>query len=128
MRFRTFVHTAADFDSWVGEQTSAPAPEETLTDLEQQGLAAYRAVRTPASNSCIACHAIQGISAGVLGPNLNHIGSRSTVAGGTLENTAENFAAWLRDPAAVKPGSLMPNTGLTENEITALVAYLQSLR
>ncbi len=128
MRFRAFVHTAADFDSWVAEQTSAPAAAETLNDLQQQGLAVFRAVRTPASNSCIACHAIQGISAGVLGPNLNHIGSRSTVAGGTLENTAENLAAWLRDPAAVKPGSLMPNTGLTENEITALVAYLHSLR
>ena len=64
----------------------------------------------------------------MLGPDLNHIGSRSTVAGGTLENTAENLAAWLRDPAAVKPGSLMPNTGLTENEIAALVAYLHSLR
>ena len=68
------------------------------------------------------------MSARVLGPNLNHIGSRSTVAGGTLENTVENLAAWLRDPAAVKPGSLMPNTGLTEDEIAWLVAYLQSLR
>ena len=107
---------------------SPPAAEATLTPLQQQGLAAFRAVRSPASNSYLACHAIQGVSFGVLGPNLDHIGSRSRIGGGILDNTAENLAAWLRDPAALKPGSLMPTIGLTEDEIDALVAYLQSLR
>ncbi len=128
MRFRAFVHAPADFGSWVARQASPPAPEATLSELERQGLEAFRAVRTPASNSCIACHAIQGISFGVLGPDLNHVGSRSTLAGGILDNTAENLAAWLRDPPAMKPGSLMPTIGLSEEEIAALVAYLRSMQ
>lgn len=128
MRFRAFVHAPADFDTWVTQQAAPPAPETTLSDLERRGLEVFRAVRTPASNSCIACHAIQGISFGVLGPDLNHLGSRSMLAGGILDNTAENLAAWLRDPVATKPGSLMPVIGLSEEEVAALVAYLQSLQ
>ncbi len=128
MRFRVFIHAPGDFAAWVVDQGSPPAAEATLTPLQQQGLAAFRAVRSPASNSCLACHAIQGVSFGVLGPNLDHIGSRSRIGGGILDNTAENLAAWLRDPAALKPGSLMPTIGLAEDEINALVAYLRSLR
>jgi cytochrome c1 len=33
----------------------------------------------------------------------------------------------LRDPPAMKPGSLMPDYGLTEDQITKMVAYLMSL-
>lgn len=128
MRLRAFVHSPSDFDAWVAAQTAPPAPADSLTDLERAGLAEFRAIRAPASNSCLACHAIPGVAAGVLGPSLNRVGSRSTIAGGVMDNTAENLAAWLRDPAAVKPGSLMPTIGLTEAEIAALVAYLQSLR
>ncbi|MCH7715523.1 MAG: cytochrome c oxidase subunit II [Gemmatimonadetes bacterium] len=128
MRFRAIVHTADDFAAWVAAQNSPHASEDSLSTLEQQGLAAFRAVRTPASNSCIACHAIQNVSFGVLGPNLNHVAGRSTLAAGVLNNTAEDLAAWLRDPAAIKPGSLMPTIGLSQQEITALVAYLRSLR
>jgi cytochrome c oxidase subunit 2 len=122
MRFRAFVQSPADFDAWVTNQTSPPAPEASLSAAEAQGLAAYR------TRGCVACHAIDGISAGVLGPDLNHFGNRSTVAGGILDNTAENLADWLRDPPGVKPGSLMPNFQLSEDDITALVTYLQSLR
>jgi cytochrome c1 len=35
---------------------------------------------------------------------------------------------WLRDPPGVKPGSKMPNLGLSGTEITNLVAYLQTLK
>ena len=34
--------------------------------------------------------------------------------------------AWLRDPKAVKPTTEMPNLGLSESEIDALVAFLQA--
>lgn len=128
MRFRAFVHAPADFADWTERQAAPPADEATLGDLARRGLEVFRTVRTPASNSCIACHAIQGVSFGVLGPDLNHLGSRSTLAGGIVDNTAENLAAWLRDPSAMKPGSLMPTIGLSEEEIAALVAYLQGLQ
>ena len=34
--------------------------------------------------------------------------------------------AWLRDPQALKPTTQMPNLGLSEAEIEALVAFLQA--
>jgi cytochrome c1 len=46
-----------------------------------------------------------------------------------LVNTDENLARWIRDPNAVKEGSLMKlPRSLTEGEITALVHYLRSHR
>ena len=80
-------------------------------------------------SGCIACHKIAGTAAaGVLGPDLTHIGSRRTIAAGILENTPENMARWLRNPAEVKPGVLMPNMNLDEDTIRTLVAYLESLK
>jgi cytochrome c oxidase subunit 2 len=105
----------------------APAPVDTSA-LALRGEAEFRKVREPASNSCIACHTMQGISVGILGPNLSHVGSRTVIAGGILPNTAEGLARWLRDPPREKPGSLMPNVGLNDAEVAALVAFLQSRR
>jgi cytochrome c oxidase subunit 2 len=80
-------------------------------------------------SGCIACHRIEGtVAAGVLGPDLTHVGSRRTIAAGILENTPENLERWLRDPAAVKPGVLMPTLNLDEDTIRTLVAYLESLK
>ena len=81
------------------------------------------------SSACIACHRVEGTSAqGVVGPDLTHVGSRGTIAAGVLENTPEEMARWLRAPEAVKPGVLMPNQNLTEDQIEKLVAYLASLQ
>lgn len=62
-----------------------------------------------------------------MGPNLTHFASRDTFAGATFERTEENLRAWLRNPPAMKPGSQMPNLNLTDEQIDALVAYLQTL-
>lgn len=128
MRFRTIVDAPADFDAWVQQQQTAPPPADSLTEIERRGVEAFTSVRTPASNSCIACHAIEGVSFGVLGPNLSHVGSRTTIAGGILPNTADGLRRWLTDPAGEKPGSLMPNVDLSDAETDGLIAYLQSLR
>ena len=128
MGLRVVVEDSATFAAWVAGQQRAAVPPDFLSGAAREGLEAFRKLRQPASNSCIACHTIQGVSAGVLGPNLTHVGSRGTIAGGTLPNTAEGLARWLNDPPGVKPGSKMPKIGLTESEIAALVAYLQSLK
>jgi len=70
--------------------------------------------------------------AGVLaarGPNLSHVGSRTTIVAGMLENTPENLRKWLSNPDSVKQGTLMvlPRK-LTDAELTTLVAYLRSHR
>jgi len=87
------------------------------------------------SKTCMACHAIRGHgAAGITGPDLTHIGSRSTIAAGLLENNREQMQRWLHNPGAVKPGNKMAkgyidnNIKLTADEEVALVAYLESLK
>lgn len=38
--------------------------------------------------------------------------------------TADFLRVWLKDPAAIRPGTLMPNLGLKSEEIEALTAFL----
>jgi cytochrome c oxidase subunit 2 len=104
--------------------------------------------------TCVTCHTIRGHEgAGVTAPDLTHVGARTTIAGGLLENNAANLRRWITDPNGVKPhnkmyvgvpmggsvmpgymkrdassGNFMPNIELTDSEATALVAYLQSLK
>jgi cytochrome c oxidase subunit 2 len=129
MGLRVMVDDSATFAQWVTNQTTAPVVRaDSLTGLAREGAEAFRRVREPASNSCIACHAIQGISMGILGPSLSHVGSRTTIAAGVLPNDSAGLVRWLRDPPAVKPGSKMPRIEMTDQEIAALVAFLSGLR
>lgn len=121
MRVRVRVVSEAEFQRWV-EAQQAPAAQP-VEPLAQQGYQVFM------SKACVGCHTIAGTPAqGKVGPDLTHVGSRTTIAAGLLENTPENLARWLEDPPAVKPGSLMPRLGLTPEEIQALVAYLSSLK
>jgi cytochrome c oxidase subunit II len=116
---RVSVDTPDEFDAWVRMQQQAAAQDESA-------IAGRRVFETTA---CINCHAIRGTAAnGRFGPDLTHLMSRVTIASGAAENTPENLRVWLKDPDAIKPGSLMPAMKLTDAELAALVAYMQSLR
>jgi cytochrome c oxidase subunit II len=81
------------------------------------------------SAGCSGCHAIQGTEAdGQVGPDLTHVGSRRTLAAGTIGNDRRRLADWIRDPQHIKPGNKMPSLGLQGRRLDALVAYLESLR
>jgi len=123
MRFRFMVDGEDEFVAWVAQQQAPPVAAEALTGLAREGAELFA---NPAK-LCFGCHMVDGVSPGVLGPNLTHVGSRSMIASGILPNTREGLARWIRDPVGEKPGSLMPKVPLTEQEIAALVAYLQSL-
>ena len=63
------------------------------------------------------CHTIRGTdAAGQVAPDLTHLATRSTLGAGTLSNTPEHLAAWIRDPQSVKPGNQMPPTPLSHEE------------
>ena len=97
-------------------------------------------------SSCIGCHKISGnpMSAGVIGPNLTHVGSRYTIAAGMFSNTTENLVRWIKNAPSMKPGSLMPAIGtgeynpaikakvtmggLSDQQIADIAAYLQALK
>lgn len=121
MRFRVFAESKADFDRWVQQQKAVP-PTPAAGD-------AAKGAQVFATGPCVGCHAIAGTAAKAkIGPDLTHFGSRRTIAGALLENNPKNLAMWLKDPPAVKPGSLMPNYHLTDEQVNALVAYLESLK
>ena len=77
---------------------------------------------------CGACHAIPGAraAAGNAGPPLDSFGKRSYIAG-QFPNLADPLVAWLVDPASMKPGTMMPNLGLSEAEARHMAAYLYTL-
>jgi cytochrome c oxidase subunit 2 len=118
MRMRVIVDRPEDFHRWAAAQ-QAPAREPAGPAAEGKGVYTRSA--------CVGCHTIRGVSAGVVGPDLTHFGSRRTVGAGLLPATLDNVAAWVRDPAAIKPGVKMPALGLTEAEARAVAAYLLSL-
>ncbi|MCL7966291.1 MAG: cytochrome c oxidase subunit II [marine benthic group bacterium] len=145
MKMELVSEPAEDFEAWVAlqqspafgtqEQPTEPDPGEPVSEEQEDPLGPELRAILDAGNQafmqsgCIACHKIAGTAAaGVLGPDLTHIGSRRTIAAGILENTPENMARWLRNPAEVKPGVLMPNMNLDEDTIRTLVAYLESLK
>ncbi|GAC1643750.1 MAG: hypothetical protein NVS4B8_14000 [Herpetosiphon sp.] len=86
------------------------------------------------AKGCIGCHAIGGYPNAVakIGPNLTHVGGRSHIVSGWLDNTSANMQTWLRDPNAVKPENVMGKAikrgTLNEDDINALTAYLESLK
>jgi cytochrome c oxidase subunit 2 len=121
MRERAVIQSPSDFQTWL---TSQQQPAVQPTDpTASEGAQLFQ------TRGCAACHAINGTPAqGKVGPNLTHVASRGVIAGSILENTTQDLRAWLKDPPAIKPGSIMPNLGLNDHELDVLVAYLQSLK
>ncbi|MGH2364214.1 MAG: c-type cytochrome, partial [Chloroflexota bacterium] len=78
---------------------------------------------------CTGCHMAPGVpGSATVGPNQAHYAVRAKTAGGTLPNTPANTEKWLTNPPAVKPGTDMPNLGLSPAEIKDLTAFLYSLK
>jgi cytochrome c oxidase subunit II len=124
---------ADPFRAWKEKQIPDPADENA--QLIAQGRHLFQ------EKTCIACHTIRGQEGvGITGPDLTHVGARSTIAAGVLENTPEHMREWLTEPNHFKPGNKMYNGGfidpatgqrlinLNPTEINAIVAYLQSLK
>ncbi len=80
-------------------------------------------------DKCAACHAIRGTPAGgILGPNLSHFGSRTTIGAGALPNNSESLAYWIDHTQTVKPGSNMPSLALPADQVAAVTAFLEGLK
>ena len=137
MGLRVIVQSQAEFDAWVAQQRigsplvnggkldSATTAAQKTDTLITKGTMAFL------TGGCISCHAMVGTplaSATTLrGPNLSHVGSRTTIGAGMYPNTPTELANWLRQPQVQKEGShmILPRP-LTEDEITTLVAYLRA--
>ena len=119
MLLRVSVDRPADFAAWVSAQQQAAIQDEKV-------IAGKHVFET---TSCINCHAVSGTAAnGRFGPDLAHFVSRSTIASGAAENTPANVRLWIQNPDAIKPGSLMPAMKLSDADLDAVTAYLETLR
>ncbi len=78
---------------------------------------------------CGSCHAIPDVPAarGTTGPALEGFGRRSYIAG-RFPNNAGALTRWLIDPPAMKPGTLMPNLGVSQDDARHMAAFMYTLR
>ena len=119
MLLRVYVQSREDFDRWAQQQTRP----------SQAGGGASAGQHIFETTACINCHTVAGTAAhGRFGPDLTHLMSRDTIAAGVAANTPQNLRQWIKNPDAIKPGSLMPAMQLTDQELDALTAYLETLR
>jgi cytochrome c oxidase subunit 2 len=115
------VETQDEFNAWRQKQTQTAVMPST--DLARRGQQVFL------SSSCVMCHAINGTPAGSnVGPNLTHLASRSIIAGASLLNTRENLRQWITNSQVIKPGNKMPANTLSNENLEALLDYLQSLK
>lgn len=153
MQMRVVALSAADYDAWEAKQLEgAKVPTDALA---KQGMDTFRTscsgchlVSGEGGNEDLFKGTAQVSGAA---PNLTHFASRGIFAGGIFDlwvdqdgndevdydelgqqlNVAD-LSAWLRDPPGRKPmdpgrSRGMPNLELTDEQIKALVAYLETL-
>jgi cytochrome c oxidase subunit II len=135
--YRTFTHNEGGYtdkfndsplDAWKSDQQVPDKGEDPVK------IAAGRALF--ASKTCSSCHTVRGDGyVGVQGPELTHVASRTTIAGGLLENNRDEVHRWIHNPGDVKPGNKMwvngylaNNIKLTPEDEDNLVAYIRSLK
>ena len=122
MRILVVAEEPSKFEEW---QRAQLQPGQTATgDAATKGLALFQ------TSTCINCHAIRGVAGADarVAPDLTHVAGRKQLAAGILENTPANMRLWLKNPQHIKPGALMPDFSLTDQQLNELAAYLETLR
>jgi cytochrome c oxidase subunit 2 len=155
MKFNVVVYEPDQFNSWVSSQQQAAAsPSGGLATQGQKiftgsgGCTACHGIVGSGPGYLKSFNDPAGQAK--VGPNLTHFGSRSLVAGGIIaasdghswandpacqlvngklpNPTSCGLYRWLQDPQGVKPDNDMQIGQLSDAQIYALIAYLQSLQ
>jgi cytochrome c oxidase subunit 2 len=114
------AQSPAQFAAWRKHQ---------LQDQPPPHPGAQTAAAATFTTQCGSCHTVRGSEAGgVLGPDLSHLMSRTTIAAGTLRNSTGNLSAWIADPQSIKPGCLMPRLELSGPQLAQVRTYLETLK
>jgi cytochrome c oxidase subunit 2 len=118
MRAIVVAEPLDQFDAWLQLQSQPAAPGGS------------RGEQVFLQSTCVNCHSIRGLSSGPrVGPDLTHLGSRTTLGTGVVANTPQLLQQWIRNAGSVKPGVLMPAfQNLSSADLAALADYLESLK
>jgi cytochrome c oxidase subunit 2 len=121
MGMYVFADPPGRFRQWLAREAAprtAPATPE-----------ARRGEQVFLNEACASCHTIRGTSAkGRIGPDLTHVGSRTTLAALAIPNRRADLSRWIRDPQHVKPGNQMPGLNLSRSDFNAVVDYVEGLK
>lgn len=109
------------FFKWIGEMDLNGFPAKPDLKPQTSAVASKTDAAAPAppamfSQICSSCHSIGG-AGGNVGPALDGVGSRRDAAW---------LDTWLKDPAAVKPGTAMPKLPMSDAERQELVTFLSA--
>lgn len=120
MALMVIAVSSEEFAAWVStRQTPKTLPDNPTL---QRGQEAFM------NEGCGECHTIRGTPAqGKVGPDLTHIGSRSSLGAGVIANSYGSLAGWVANPQALKPGNRMPPSYVKAEDYHPLITYLMSL-
>jgi cytochrome c oxidase subunit 2 len=113
MGFYVFAQPRAAFERWLRQQAQPASAKPPALFMEE----------------CSSCHAIRGSDATAhVGPDLTHVGSRTSLAALAIPNSLDRMRDWLAHTQQVKPGATMPQLRLSSQQVDALAAYLERLK
>lgn len=98
--------------------------------LEPPGYAGnvQRGERLVAKYGCTSCHALgKTAPQGEVGPPLDQMAARSYIAG-RFANDEIWMTQWIEHPQALKPGTAMPELGVTRRDALDIAAYLATMK
>lgn len=113
-----------------GEDGRPPPAQPDKNEASQARVGDARAGRNALQQYlCVTCHAIPGVPGAwnYVGPALGGIAERPYIAG-VLNNTSDNMVRWLRSPSTIKPGTAMPDLGVSEQDARDMAAFLDTLQ
>jgi cytochrome c oxidase subunit II len=121
MSFHVVAQAPDEYAAWIAAQRlPANEPREPALQAGKQYF----------MQACAMCHTIRGTpAAGILGPDLTHVGSRQSIAAGVLPNNVGALAGWIAGSQDIKPGNEMPSFNeLSGEELRTLAHYMESLQ
>lgn len=117
MRLLVIAHGQSEFERWVDDEK-----RDAVGEVAAEG------ARLFSTQGCAACHTVRGTEAdGRLGPDLTHIASRRTLGAAIIENNPENLRRWIDETWEIKEDIVMPELPLSDDEVEAIAAFLETL-
>jgi cytochrome c oxidase subunit 2 len=122
MSYLVIADEPGEFDRWLTRR-GAGAGLTPVSEEAARGQVVFN------RESCAGCHTVRGTQAmGTIGPDLSDFGARRSIGSMTIANGGAELSRWITDPGGVKPGTLMPPTALSPDDLAAVVAYLEGLK